>query len=337
MKIALVHEIRPSSRVPVGGPDLYAEFEQMEAVQELARTIEDLGHGVTLVDSQNRLVHTLGSLQDIDLVFNYSVGHGSRSRESLTPAVCELLGMPYTGSDAMANALASHKHAAKLVAERLGILTPRWIVIAPGEALPSVPFEEAVVKLMHEGSSIGLSGPFRFGDPKLHETVQRTVLAFGQPILVEEFIAGEEITLPILGNAPGKALPPVRLEHNGNPFSPHDLFSGDLKVPWPAPGFVPGLGWGAAAGLSPESVAAIQHAGVLIHDALGCRDFSRVDFRVDQDRRPFFLELNTTPQLSIDGGAFVVSGALAGITYPEIIKAIIDAAVERVTPRTRLR
>lgn len=322
MRLALAYEVRPES-VPDGPMDLYAEFEQVEAIQMLAETLEGRGHTVFLVDSQNDPTGRLLEMRDdIDLVFNYSVGFGQRSREAILPAVCAALGIPYTGADAMGQCLVANKHATKLCARFAGVPTPRWNLASPASGNLVVGVQRVIVKPAYEGTSIGLSGPFPDGDSGVTEAVCRVWQDYGQPALVEEFIAGREVTVPVLGNDPARALQPLALSLRGSTHIGDAMFTTDLKVDEDDVG----LHWSPETGLDAGVVQRMARAAERMHMDLGCRDFSRVDFRIDDSGQPWLLEVNATPQLTPEGGVFVTSAAIEGWTYGDVLEAIVDAA-----------
>jgi D-alanine-D-alanine ligase len=331
MRIALLYEVRPD-RLPEGSPDdLYAEFESLETIQAIVLGLEGLGHTVDLVDSQDRPLEKLQCLRgSLDLVLNTSVGIGSRFREVIPASICEALGLPYTGSDPMALALAANKHVSKLIARSTGVATPPWFVIAQERDVTEIgPIDhDILLKPVFEGSSIGVTGPLRpsenFG---LYRDIALELLSkYAQPIMVEHFVNGYEVTIPLLGNPP-RSLPPLGLFLEGAFNLERRIFDSSTKT-----GAPDGI-WRHDPPIPAYAIARMQDCANKMHCALGCRDFSRSDFRVTANFEPFFTEINPVPQFSPIGNSFTASGAALGWDFRGILEAFVTAASERCQMR----
>jgi D-alanine-D-alanine ligase len=325
MNIGLLYEMRPESTPAEAPPDMYCEFETVDTIQGIVQGLEDLGHTVHMIDSQEEPLERLRQLKgQVDLVLNISVGLGNRFRELMPSALCEALGIPYTGSDPMAQALSANKHAAKLLARSEGIATPDWIVVSDLRDLlhKSPPGPKVILKPVFEGSSIGVSGPVDIGDGKLEQKLGSLLDIYCQPILVERFIEGYEVTVPVLGNPP-RALPPVGLNLQGSLDLGEKIFDAFAKA---AEGV---SSWDANPPVASEILDELSRWALKIHDALGCCDLSRSDFRITRRGEPFFVEINATPQISPLGSSFVNSAAAEGLNFRELLRFIIDSAVER--------
>jgi D-alanine-D-alanine ligase len=325
MRIALLYEARPEVH-PGGPPDLYLEFERLETIQLTALALERLGHSVVLIDACDRPILRLAELRnEIELVFNISVGFGTRFRELMPAAMCESLQLRYTGSDPMAQALAANKHATKLLAREVGIATPHWCFVRTREDVDRVfglPAERILVKPNYEGTSIGIAGPVALVDrDAVRSAVDRVMISYRQPVVVETFIAGYDATVPILGN-PGVALAALRLS-TGETVDADLIFNSDAKEDSE-------LAWAWTREHPPrfhEGVTRLlADAARTVHELLGCRDISRVDFRVDEEGNPFLLEVNATPQLAPRGGAFE---AALNQPFEIIVGRVIDVAMAR--------
>lgn len=328
MNIGLLYELRPES-TPEGLPqDIYCEFETLDTIQGIVSGLETLGHTVHMIDSQRSPLVRLQQLKGmIDVVFNISVGLGNRFRELMPAAICEALGIHYTGSDPMAQALSANKHATKLLARFEGITTPDWIVVSDTRDMSHRPFlgAKVILKPVFEGSSIGVVGPLDFeSDTESFEAkLQAMLKVYCQPILVETFIEGFEVTVPVLGNPP-RALPPVRLNLNGSPDLDDRIFDASAKA-------ADGVGsWEANPPLEPRILDELRRWALKIHTAIGCRDISRSDFRITRRGDPFFVELNATPQISpLVSSSFVSSAAAEGLGFEDLLQAIVDASLAR--------
>lgn len=324
LRIALVHEVAPAVQ-GAQAPDLFAEFERADRIEMLASVLEAEGHTVHLVDSQDHFAERLLALRDqIDLVFNYSVGFGHRSRETLVPAVCTALGIPFTGTDAMGLALGANKHATKLHAAFLGIATPPWAVVEPGGECPVLGVERVIVKPVFEGTSIGLFGPFPDGSPEAADAVLRAGRLYGQAVMVEAFIPGREATVLVMGNDPPKAASPLVLAMAGNGWMGDAMFTGRLKKDEEAD-----LRWGSDDAVPKATMERMQADSIALFKALGCQDLARTDFRIDGEGRAWLLETNAVLMLTDEGGAFRVAGEREGVSYAGQLQRVLASAWQR--------
>ncbi len=283
MRLGLLFEIRPGHASEQPPYDLFAEFETAETIQAIVLALEQLGHTVALIDSQKSPLESLLRLKPtLDLVVNCSVGFGSRTRELLPAAICEILAIPYTGSDAMSQAIAANKNLAKLVARAGGVPTPSWAVAGSLDEVfgADIHSERVIIKPLFEGSSIGVTGPIDIGTDRgrLMEESERLLNIYRQPILVEEFIAGFEITVPILGNPP-RPLTPVGLSLHGSLSLGDHIFDSSAKQDPKA------AAWHASLPFPPALLERLCSLGLKVHKALGCLDLSRSDFRVEVPSR----------------------------------------------------
>jgi D-alanine-D-alanine ligase len=295
------------------------------------------------------------------MVFNIAEGLRGEDREAQIPAMLEMLGIPYTGSGPLALALCLHKAKAKEILSWHGIPTPPFQVVRSAQE----PLSEAlqfplIVKLLHEGSSMGLSYASIVETPEaLAKRVRYLVQTYAQAVLVEEFIDGQEFTVPVIGNTPPRALPVMEVRFKGprniTLFQPDDAVirmlarARGVRVVMPSPvrlsvdrewGLLPtedgrtlevpvALTESVCPAEIPASLTmALQATAVQAFQALECRDWGRIDMRVGTDGAPQVLELN--PIAGIDPTYWLPRSArAAGLEYPALIQAILDAACQR--------
>ncbi len=336
MRIGIAFDLKPTAPAPADAPDdIHEEFDSPITVKAIADVFRSLGHTAIELGNGRPLVEAL--LRDPpDLVFNFAEGTGiSRSREARVPAVCEMLGIPYTGSDPLALAVSLDKDMTRRMAESLGLTVPKGITLAPppgdydGDFAEFRPvLEEAglplpvIAKPTCEGSSKGIR----------NRCVIRTVEEFGptvvelwrnyhQPVLVEEFIAGDEVTVGIVGNDPPEPLGVMRVIPKS--AGEHFVYSLEVKRNWEAT-----VDYEAPANLPPAVTRAVECDALAIFAGLGCRDVARADFRI-RDGIPYFLEINPLPGLNPESGDIVFLAYRMGLTYPQLVGMILDAAVKR--------
>ena len=336
MRIGLAFDLKPDTPLPTGAPDdRHEEFDSPVTVQAIAKVLQDLGHTVELLGDGRPFLEAL--LRDPpDLVFNFAEGAGvGRSREARVPAVCEMLGVPHTGSDPLALAVALDKEMTRRVAESAGLTIPKGFTLSfpdgpydgdfaefpPMLAASGLPLP-VIAKPVGEGSSKGIRNRCVIRTPgEFGPTVLRLWRDYQQPVLVEEFIAGDEVTVAIVGNDPPQVLGTMRMVPKQSPE--FFVYSLEVKRDWQAQ-----VHYEAPAKLPLPVIHAIEEAALTIFGALGCRDVARADFRI-RDGVPYFLEINPLPGLNPDSGDLCYLAYRLGLTHPELIGLILDAAVAR--------
>jgi D-alanine-D-alanine ligase len=179
-----------------------------------------------------------------------------------------------------------------------------------------------IAKPVCEGSSKGVRSKSLIRTAEeFGPTVLRMWADYRQPVLVEEFIAGDEVTVGITGNDPPQPLGVMRVL----PKQPtdHFVYSLEVKRDWHNT-----VEYEAPAKLPPDVIHAIQADALTVFAALGCRDVARADFRV-RDGVPYFLEINPLPGLNPESGDLCYLAYRVGRTHPELIQLILDAALTR--------
>ena len=241
------------------------------------------------------------------------------------PAVLEMLGIPYTGSDPLTLAVTLDKDCARRLVQSVGVRVPRGLVLRPGEDCEDairrvdLPFP-VIIKPAWEGSSKGIRGKSLWIEPeRLPLAVASLQRDHRQPVLVEEFIHGDELTVGVIGNNPPRIVGIMRVL----PTRPTERFVYSLEV---KRDFGAQVRYEVPARVSPEATEAIQRAALAAYHILGCRDVSRLDFRL-REGVPYFLEVNPLPGLNPDSGDLVILSGMAGWSYAQLIHAILDAAL----------
>jgi D-alanine-D-alanine ligase len=248
--------------------------------------------------------------------------HGRHGEDGTVQGALELLGIPYTGSGVMASAIAMDKVMTKRVWIAEGLPTPRYLSLAAGELsrerVRTVPDElglPLIVKPPHEGSSIGVTKVT--GYSQMQDAVQLAA-RYDCEVLCEEFIDGDEVTCPVLGRGAGAvALPVVRI------VAPEGAYDYQNKY------FTDAVNYLVPSGLPAAEEAAIQAIVLQAYRTLGCRGWGRADLMVRAaDRRPFLLEMNTSPGMT--GHSLVpMSARAAGIDYEQLCLLLLrDAALD---------
>jgi D-alanine-D-alanine ligase len=184
-------------------------------------------------------------------------------------------------------------------------------------------FYPRIVKPAWEGSSKGIRRKCLASTPQqLHDAIYELRDAYEQPVLVEEFIAGDELTVGVVGNNPPRILGVMRVIPNraDEPF----VYSLEVKRD-----FRNQVRYECPARLPPKVLSDVEFAAIEAFNALGCRDVARIDFRL-RDGVPHFLEANPLPGLNPDSSDLVILAGLVGVSHERLIGMILDAALERL-------
>lgn len=328
MEIGLAYDLKedvpPSQRQP---EDALEEYDSQETVQAIAAVLGSLGHSVIRLGGGREFLTNI-LRQKVELVFNIAEGLGNyRSREAQVPSVLEMLNIPYSGSDPQCLAICLDKPLVKKVVAASGIRTPRWQVISNSQGLGEMYWDDfpfpAFVKLVHEGSSKGIRLGSRVESPKqIADMLLELLERYQQPVMVEEFIAGDEVTVGIVGNSPPRVVGIMRiLPKKGEPCF---IYSLEVKREWESM-----VDYECPAQLEAGILQELIDSSLKVFKVLGCRDFARLDFRVNSEGTPYFLEINPLAGLNPHSSDLPIIATKVGWTYEALISAILDAALER--------
>jgi len=245
--------------------------------------------------------------------------HGRHGEDGSVQGALELLRIPYTGSGVLASAIAMDKVMTKRVWIAEGLPTPRYLWLAPEdrarERVRSVPDElglPLIVKPPREGSSIGITKVE--GYSQMQGAVELAA-QYDADVLCEEFIEGEEVTCPVLGAGEGaRALPVIKiLAPEGAYDYQNKYFTDEVKYQCPS-------------GLPESEEREIQRIVVQAYRTLGCRGWGRADLMIrDRDRKPFLLEMNTSPGMTTHS-LVPMSAKAAGLSYEALCVHILRHA-----------
>ena len=330
MRIGLSYDLKGAVPLDEASPeDALEEYDSRETVELIAAAFEATGHSVVMLGGGREFLENI-LREKVDIVFNIAEGRGnSRSRESQVPAVLEMLGIPYSGSDYQCLAICLDKPLAKKLVAAEGVSTPRWQVITDGEDLSKISWEQfplpAIVKPAYEGSSKGIrltSVVDNLGS--LPAEVSRLLEAYRQPVMVEEFITGDEVTVGIIGNSPPKVMGMMRIFPRGK--EGHFVYSLEVKRD-----YLNLVDYECPPQLADEIKERIALASLKVFKVLGCRDFARLDFRVSPEGVAYFLEINPLPGLGTYSDLVIMAQKL-GWTHQGLIQAVLEAALKRYSP-----
>ena len=327
MRIGLTYDLKSAVPLDAASPeDALEEYDSQETVELIAAAISGAGHSVVLLGGGEEFLENIRR-EKVDIVFNIAEGRGnSRSRESQVPGVLETLGIPYTGSDAHCLTVCLDKPLAKELVAAEGVATPQWRLITDGENLSRIAWEQfpfpAIVKPAYEGSSKGIHLTSVVDNAgNLLAEVSRLLEAYRQPVLVEEFISGDEVTVGIIGNTPSKVIGIMRIL----PRKKEGRFVYSVEV---KRDYLNLVDYECPPQLADEIKERIALASLKVFRVLGCRDFARLDFRLSPKGVPYFLEINPLPGLSGYSDLVIIAQKL-GWTHQRLTQAVLEAALKR--------
>jgi D-alanine-D-alanine ligase len=297
-----------------------------KAVDNVVAALREGGHDAMLCEGDKGLLATLERFMPPDpqgrpsgIVFNMAYGIQGECRYTHVPAMLEMAGVPYTGSGPTGHALALDKAITKQLIRDAGVPTPNFCIMRHGtERIGKLRFP-VVVKPRHESTSFGLQ---LVEEPaRLRQAVEMIVAQYRQDTLVEEYIDGQEICVGLLGNGELAVLPFVEHDFGDRRMrlitwedKTHRAAAEPKKI-CPAP-----VGSKLAVMLRDVSVATFR--------ACLCRDYARVDIRVDSSGQPFVLEINSMAALGL-GASYVLAARTAGLSFSALVNRILDVALTR--------
>ena len=341
-----------TAALPSDSTDEFAEWDSVATIDAVADALGLLGEVIRLEATAD----FPGALRDArpDVVFNIAEGLRGVNREAHVPAICEFFGIPYSGSDPLTLSLCLDKARTKEVLAYHGVPTAAFALISSAEEIPAlrsrirtvhhvtkahvVPSERPLhlplfVKPVHEGSSKGITEKNLCRSlQELEQQIDFLLETYRQPVLVEEFLPGDEFTCAILGNGDNATvLPLVGMNFAALPEGALPIYGFEAKWLWDRPEnplemfFCP-------APVTDVKRRAIESVVLRAYRVLGCRDWSRIDVRLDAGGTPNVVEVNPLPGIlpnPEDNSCFPKAARAAGLSYDELIQSCLRHAAER--------
>jgi D-alanine-D-alanine ligase len=326
MRIGLSYDLKEAVAGHPTVEDALEEYDSPETVEMIAAALASQGHTIIRLGGGADFLDNIRR-ENVDIVFNIAEGRGNyRSREAQVPSVLEMLHIPYTGSDPLCLAVCLDKPLTKKLVASEGISTPDWLVVAGAEDLDRAPWEKlrfpVIIKPACEGSSKGIRlTSLAENVPRAMEEARRILAGYHQPVMVEEFIDGDEVTVGIVGNTPPQIIGMMRVV----PKVPvtHFVYSLEVKRD-----YVSLVDYETPPQLPRDTLDKMADFALKAYRTLACRDFSRIDFRISRDGSPYFIEINPLPGLG-SYSDLVIMALKLGWTYEALIASVLDAALER--------
>jgi D-alanine-D-alanine ligase len=316
--------------------DAFAEWDAPETIDAVERALSGVGDVVRLEATADFPLMLRDERPDI--VFNMAEGLTGQNRESHVPAICEFYGIPYSGSDPFTLSLCLHKARTKQMLQFYGIPTARFALVETLAETKAVRRGNVLrypifAKPVQEGSSKGITerNYVRDGD-ELLAVVAQLLETYEQPVLLEEFLPGAEFTCGVIGNGPNaRVLPLVGMNFDALPEGALPIYGFEAKWIWDTPDS-PLQIFACPAKVKDSLRESIEQITLRAYRALGCRDWSRIDVRLDAKGLPHIVEVNPLPGIlpkPEDNSCLPKAAAAAGISYDELIQSCIAAAAKR--------
>ncbi len=322
-------------------PDAGAEFDRRQTIEAIASALEAEGHYVHLLHGDFSLPEGLINIRP-HICFNIAEGVRGDGREAQVPALCELLDIPYTGSQVVSNAISLNKTMTKRIWQQQGLPTAPYYEFSSLEDVAHIDFRFPLfAKPAREGTGMGIDNHSIINDhDELVARVDWLLNTYHQPVLVEEFLPGREFTVGFIGNRgnPTYRRHPELYDSDGYHWFPvleidthasvsptvysHDAKARDIGAE------------GAPNYLCPADISKSLRAQLIdltrrASEALDVQDVSRVDFRLGADGMPYLLEINTLPGLNPHLSDLCIMAAAEGISHQLLITEILHLAAER--------
>jgi D-alanine-D-alanine ligase len=253
-------------------------------------------------------------MDDVDVAF---IGlHGKYGEDGTLQSLLELRGIKYTGSKVLASSLAMDKCMTKIMFQHFDVSTPKWFVVKKDENDFTRVREKikkffgypCVVKPNDQGSTIGLT--ICRGDVEVEQAVKKA-LEFSNKALVEEYVAGRELTVAVLGQ---QVLPVLEIKPKSGFYDYQSKYTSGM-TDYIVPAEIP-----------PKVAEHLQHQALLAFNSVGCQSYARVDFRLTKDYKTYCLEVNTLPGMTSTSLVPKMAKA-AGVSFEELIDRIIKNAL----------
>ena len=326
MRIAILHN--HDHALLEEDPGREAREDVLRVAGAIQKALSKPRHVVSLVPVGQDLLglHEAIAADRPDVVVNLCESLAADARgEMLVPGMLELLQLPYTGNTALSLALSLHKNKAKEILKARGVPTPDFRLVSHVEELTEVdlPFP-LIVKPSREDASMGIDfDSVVHTRQQLGRSVAKVLRTFRQPALVERFIEGREIYVPLLGNAPRRALPLTEIKF-GNAFvgKPNVV---SYRAKWDTESAEciesPSEMVSLPRELERRCVAIAEAA----FEALECRDYGRIDLRVDANGQPWVIDINPNCDLHPQAG-FARAAEAAGLSFSDLALHLVDLA-----------
>ncbi len=325
LKVALVLNTRKAET------EFEIEYDPPHTIELIKHGIMATGHEYVFVEADENFKEHIKAARP-DLVFNRAEGLRGDSRESHVPAILEMLGIPYVGSNVLTTAVCLNKAWTKKFLLYHGISTPKFFLCKNLKEAEKInegfPY---LLKPNEEGSSIGITEEnLLHNKTQLHTKLKAMFREYQQPILIEQFIEGREFSTGLLGRAgeDPEVLSILEIDFSkfpevGSVYGQRAKTVLDSLDHYICPAQIPN-----------ELKNALTRLSVDIWYALETKDFARIDFRMNNKGKLFFLEINPLPGMDFDTeendlSFYPYMAMKSGYSYDELVRRLLESACNR--------
>ncbi|MCH7774576.1 MAG: ATP-grasp domain-containing protein [Bacteroidetes bacterium] len=347
MNVALAYNVKPESDTftenlpPIRSDNFtqtesvietYAEWDTWETINALKVAIE-VFHHVTLIEADSNAFEKFKQSKP-DIVFNIAEGFNNLSRESQIPAMLDMLNIPYTGSDALTLGICLDKARTKEILSYYKIPNAKFLLVDKYTPLSNHSIEfPSIVKPVSEGSSKGIFNSSLVRNYyELNAEIKRVIDVYNQPAIIEEFLPGKEFTVALIGNEDNtEILPIVEIMYENFPDDIEHLYSYEAKWILDTKDNVFDV-FECPAAIDNDLEKQIKDTALRTYKVLRCKDWSRIDIRLDKNGIPNVIEINPLPGIMPDpneNSSFPKAARVAGINYNELIQRVLFEACKR--------
>lgn len=290
-------------------------------VKEIKESLIRKGHKVTLIPATISLLEDIKEKYDLDVIFNACTGVRHKREQANVVAMLELQDVPFVGSGLSTQILGLHKAISKRIWRAGNIPTPKFQVFFTGkEEIHKDLQYPLLVKPEREGSSLGIDhDSVVYNEEDLYRKIKQVIKTFKQPALAEEYLAGREFTVGIMGNGQLEVLPIIEIKYE---HSDSNIMTVDIKAEDAVAQDLP-------AKLDNDVLEEIQDACMRAYTLLDCHDYARIDVRMDRMDKPQLIEINTLPGMQKGYSDFPKMAKAQGYEYEDLIEKLIRLAIER--------
>lgn len=323
MKVGLTYDLRADYLAAGYGEEETAEFDRPDTIDAIEGAIQQLGHKTERIGNVRALVDRLAAGRRWDFVFNIAEGLRGIGRESQVPALLDAYDIPYTFSDPVVTGITLHKGMTKHVLANLGIPTAPFAVVETEADIASVDLPYPLfAKPAAEGTAKGITPSSKVTNKtELREQCRHLLETFRQPVLVETFLSGREVTVGITGTGPNaRAIGTLEIfllataEAEIYTYVNKEQCEDRCKY----------------ALADADMARQAEELSLRTWRGLGCRDGGRVDLRADAQGRLHVLEINPLPGLHPEHSDLPILCTAVGIPYIELIRRIVESATARL-------
>ncbi|MEI7812239.1 MAG: D-alanine--D-alanine ligase [Ignavibacteria bacterium] len=332
MNVALIFNVKPEGNILTVFNDKYAEWDSIDTIFAVRDALAKY-HNVTLIEANDKAFEKIKAVNP-DIVFNIAEGMYGISREAQIPAMLDMLNVPYTGSDPLTLATCLDKSRTKEILSYYNINNAKFITVTSLSDTDNFNLKfPVIIKPVGEGSSKGIfDSSFIESMDKLKEAVFKNAGTYNQPSLIEEFLPGREFTVAIIGNGTDAVvLPIIEINFSELPENMSPIYSYEAKWIADSPEHPLEI-FTCPADIDKSLEDKIKDIALKTYNILRCKDWSRIDIRLDSSGAPAIIEVNPLPGIlpnPEDNSCFPKAARAYGLDYTQMLNEVLYASAKR--------